>query len=109
MRNMGFVVFALVGGIFLLSGCSDNLGSSADYASDEAIAVTEIADGVFIIAPVKKPHPGASVAARKATTRKLKSWVAGTDYQVLSVCPQTVGWPYYCVTVRKPPQLPIEK
>ena len=57
MRNMGFVVFALVGGIFLLSGCSDNLGSSADYASDEAIAVTEIADGVFIIAPVKKPQP----------------------------------------------------
>jgi len=65
--------------------------------------------GSSLSLPSRNRNPGASVAARKATTRKLKSWVAGTDYQVLSVCPQTVGWPYYCVTVRKPPQLPIEK
>ncbi len=107
---MWLVVFALVGGA-LLSGCSSDFGSVADYATDEeAIEVLEIADGVFIIAPINKPAPGAHDAACKATTRKLRRWVEESDYVVLSVNPDFGRWPYFCVTVRKPPEMPeIEK
>lgn len=108
MKSMGLVFSALMSGV-LLSGCGDSFGSVDDYATGEAVSVREIADGVFIIAPIKEPSSRANTAARNATTRKLKRWLEESGYNVLSVCPSGYRWPYFCVTVQKPPQLPPEK
>lgn len=104
------LMFSALMGVVLLGGCSGSRGRVDDYTMDEeAISVTEIADGVFIIAPTKEPAISAVNAARKATTRKLKRWVEESDYPILSVRSYSGRWPYFRVIVQKPPKLLVKK